>query len=365
MADANLLLRAQQATGNGNPFFNLIPDKITGSDKTVAKMVPKGGSKIVDVYNNMHWRYRSSTADLEVPQLTLTEYEVTESRILANWDNIISQFKDHSITDAYKQLYVGERTGFVYNVPWLFGAGSSLIDMNQTWDEYDSLKLFPTVTGSSKSDSKSSSKSGKLGMALNAYAFVKEMAAGASGGAAGADSVSWFKNTAKRSIEVSFPLFNTVSPQQTYINYCFVLLLSFQNLMTRTSFFTFRPPKIYQVSTSNYGGIYMPVAYLGNINIQSIGTTRILKEFSDVNSSIHSQGLMVPEAYKVSFTIKEALPLSTNIYAATFGAKQVEVIEKGVISNVTKPVAEAAKTVVGAVESGLGTAGKFISDLFK
>ena len=84
---------------------------------------------------------------------------------------------------------------------------------------------------------------------------------------------------------------------------------------------TFIPPKIYTVDTVALGGVYMAAAYVSQLKIDSIGTTRRMSDFFGFGSS----EILIPEAYKVSITFTDLVSQSSNIFAGTMGGAKIEV----------------------------------------
>ena len=100
-------------------------------------------------------------------------------------------------------------------------------------------------------------------------------------------------------------------------------MITFQNLKTRTSFLTYVPPCLYTIKTDGcVGGFNWPVAIVSNLEIESIGTTRVINEFVEAN-------VLIPEAYKVSITFRQLLPTSSNIFLGSMGGETVDVIGTG------------------------------------
>lgn len=111
-------------------------------------------------------------------------------------------------------------------------------------------------------------------------------------------------------ITIRFPLFNTVkrsekTPYQQ--NYELLWLLAYQNKTFKTSFGRSKPPKIYSVTVP--GVINMPYAFISNLSIDFIGTTRNM-QVDIANKSVKTP---VPEAYNVSITVKSLLSDYANL----------------------------------------------------
>jgi hypothetical protein len=266
----------------------------------------------IDVVNKFRWS--NSVSDrTEVPSITLKEYELAYGTWFANLVRVaqgISDFATAGTLDPYVPLYsvtdADNGTGFYYRLPYLLGDGAKIRNIENTWSEFRGGidNMFD--------------KSGDGGF-LNSVGQLAGWALGGTAPGVGFEDIYEFKNTNLESITVTFPLYNTVSLQEAKLNFDFVNLITFQNLKTRTSVLTFVPPKIYTVSTANcLGGLYWPVAVISNVSIESIGTTRELREFG-------STPLLIPEAYKVSLTIRQLLPNSSNIFEGAIGGKKVNV----------------------------------------
>ena len=118
----------------------------------------------------------------------------------------------------------------------------------------------------------------------------------------------YFAGVNGRQETVTFPLVNTVkrtnhSPIQQ--NYELLWLLAFQNRAYKTSFSRTPPPKIYSVTLP--GQFSMPYAFISNMSVNFIGTTRNTKVYvpsgsgeGNITSKLISTP--VPDAYQVSLT---------------------------------------------------------------
>jgi hypothetical protein len=130
-----------------------------------------------------------------------------------------------------------------------------------------------------------------------------------------------FDNTARQTLPISFPLYNTGDIEDIYANLSFINVFSYQNLKNRTSVMTYLPPKIYTIDAKSIGGIYMPVAYVSDFKVESIGTTRRISELKKFGID----DALIPEAYKVTISFTELLPQSANIFMGALGGDKVEV----------------------------------------
>jgi hypothetical protein len=274
-----------------------------------------GGSSgnIYDVWKDGDWKLTGNTA--EVPCIRLKEHSLDFGRTTANILNLIktagnalNNSQEGKSIDPYMIMYATTITGNSYQFPYLKNSGTIRGAIRNSWSE----------------------DSGGAGALVGALSeFAKPLGDIISPGW-GIEPVKKYDNTAARTIEFSFPLYNTRSWEKANWHYDFITKFSIQNLKTRTSFLTFTPPKIYEVEMDAEGGIAMPAAY-ASIDVQSIGTLR----------QIYDRGQaprLVPEAYKVVITLTELLPQSSNIMQGEIGGKKVQVVGAiSAISRLAKP----------------------------
>lgn len=294
---------------------------------STTELVPK--RKVIDVLNEFKWKNNSRGTD-EVPAILLKEYELAYSMWAANFARVVQAFSDWSASgtiDPYLALYFVKNrngTGFNYNLPYLLDNGSKIRNIRNEWGVFDK-NLMSAAANFLGGDSKSGGLAGDVGKIAGA---VVGTAAGFASPGIGAEDVYEYKNTALEEITVTFPLYNTGTTKEALDNYAFVNLITFQNLKTRTSFLTYIPPKLYTVTMNNncQGGLYWPVAVITDLSIESIGTVRELRE-------LNGSPLLIPEAYKVSITLRQLLPNSSNIFEGAIGGRKVEVLSEFVLNN--------------------------------
>jgi len=308
-----------------SPFF-------TAGETTFGKQLKlTNKTPIVDVYSKLPWRAQNgpNPAELEIPYILMTEYEIKISGLLANINTMLDELKSKGADfykDIYKKLYVADQTHFIYKIPWLIAQGTTLMSSNNKWSDENTSNPFSGLGAMISNLTGGNNKNGKSSKVQSAAAGLTSLGAdlvkGSVGGINGLDSVSYYDSSTKRSVDISFPLYNTLDHKSAFENYNFVLLLTFQNTMTRTSLVTHIPPKIYEVRTGGIGGVFMTAAYISNLNITNIGTTRLLNatEFGHVSSPI-----LIPEAYKISFTLTDLLPPSTQLLAEANGGSAANV----------------------------------------
>jgi len=276
------------------------------------KAVPTTTNGVIDVFNTLPWKLTHQND--EVPSIVLEEYELTYGRLTSSLlklaQNVSGALTSKSLGDPYQILYSGKPTGFKYNLPYIV-PGQIRGGISNTYGaDTDSVtgkltEWFPKISGF--------------------LSTVAEVGAGMSesGVQFGLEELQKFTGTQPRTINVNFVLYNTVDLETANNNYSFVSLLQFQNLKTRTSFMTQKPPCIYMVSSNAEGGVYMPAAYM-SVNVEGLGTLRSISEFSSIAGSVSER--LMPEAYSVKLSITELIPQSSNIMMGELGDKRVQVI---------------------------------------
>lgn len=322
-------------------YFNLSQDTF-GAFK-FPKVTPIESN--VDIFNNHYWRNNKNPgSNYETPSILLTEYTLkfgnTVSSVIRAFQNV-SQLTEQGVRDAtglgsneyldpYQTLYYGDATGFTYVLPYLIKDGDSIRGTTKnTWTKITGL-------GGIANDLEKNLKEGGgdiSKLVSEAITLGKGVAGGLEGSVSGfgLEEIYKFGDTGRKSIKISFPLYNTFDVKSAFDNLSFVSLFGLQNLKLRTTWLTYLPPKIYKIDGVGIGNLYMPAAYVSSYNITSIGTTRRLDNYGLDGYG----GVLVPEAYKVDITFTELVPESTNIMAGSLGGEKVGVISN---NNITPPI---------------------------
>ena len=314
-----------------NNLYSIYQDQLTIAGATfnypVIKPSVKGGH--IDILSKYKWKNDGSVD--EVPYVTLSEYTLNygiwTSNVLRLLNNLnVAKGAGVAGTDPYGTLYLGQATKFTYAFPFLVKPGNSVMGggVNNTWNEINPIAnmfgAIPFLGGAAKQGWESVENSfNSIGNGLGQGAAT----------GFGAEKVFNFSDTKRRRITISFPLYNTIDITSAIDNFNFVNLFALQNVKTRTSWLTYIPPKLYTVDSFSMGGIYMPVAYVANFDVFSIGTTRRIKDYSSNSDTVAAgqDGILIPEAYKVEITLEELIPQSSNIMVGTLGGQKTYVIK--------------------------------------
>jgi hypothetical protein len=291
---------------------------------TYSKAKPTSG--LINVLKDFPWKISGNTE--EVPSIFVTEYELTWGQTVTNIQRameLYDNFKSGKF-DPYSAMYTGNKTGFTYIFPQLIKNNDSLRSVSNSWSDKGDTMMNNITQGIAKA---ADGIAGALPSALGSIPIVGGLAKGTYNAVLGqnvgsnilprmgAEEVKLYSNTAPTTLTINFPLYNTIDTASAYRNYSLVTLLTFQNLKTRTSFMSYIPPKIYRIENTYKGGIFIPVAFISKLDIKSIGTTRVLKEYGDI---------LIPEGYSISITFQELISQSTNIFEGTMGGDKIEVV---------------------------------------
>ena len=269
----------------------------------------------IDILNKFRWKTNDGLTD-EVPYIILMEYDLPYGLWTSRLSNIFSSIKSSLYSgdaDPYIKLYTGTATGFSYVLPYLLKNGDSIrgSGIRNSWKEVDI----------SQSVSKIPAIGRDLANAGKAIGDVMQVVGETFTPGYGAEKIMNYSNTERKSITITFPLYNTLDEQEAINNFDFVNLFAIQNLKTRTSWLTYTPPKLYVVEGIGLGSLYMPACYVSNYDFKAIGTTRYVSGYGQGGKSY-----LIPEAYKVSITLTELVAESSNIMWGALGGPKVQLI---------------------------------------
>lgn len=136
-----------------------------------------------------------------------------------------------------------------------------------------------------------------------------------------------------KSYNISIPLLNTVSVEDTYRNWQLLFLLIYQNLPNRVNRSVILPPKIYEARIP--GVWYSRYAYISDISVSMLGARREMRfeNTSDLNGGMDSINTIVPDAYKLDLTVTELISESQNyMFESIMRDAKVTISEKGTTS---------------------------------
>ena len=335
-------------------------------------LVPKyGNSYDVNVYSEYPWTV-SDDARNYIPKLLLTEYKLTYAselnafqrsikgffqnlfvttgaaaanatggsvgfnnrRVIAENDDMLTGIGDDSDSSLtpYRGLYTAEKTGWGYVLPYL-GAGN-MIDINNTFEPSDAAKRLGITSAFDALGLKGAS-------ITEAGGKLSTISIGAVAGALTAETPLSFTKTSTENIKVEFYLLNTIKPEDIRKNYEFCYLFTYQNLPNRRAINILDSPPLYRATVIGYKTL--PVCYIKDIKIENVGAVRLIdigstsntkEAFNSVlrNTEANSSTVkMIPEAYKISFSLQSAFVNSQNMFV--FAANPQGVVTTAMLTN--------------------------------
>jgi len=352
MANLYTVQSKVESAGNGLNYVNFTVN-------------PAAGGGIINILNDFKWT--TGGQNDEVPYLLLQELQLNFGQVIQNLTGTLNSAAQTFATDArnagktfanniaknadpndpYSQIYSATPTGFRYVFPHLIKDGDSIKGHTiNNWKRNNIASTAGDVVGGAIKTGAGFFGEGVEQGARDIVNTIGKFAGNELVGSGfGLEDIVTYSSTAPKHIEISFPLYNTFTEADARRNFDFVNLFGLQNLKTRSSFATFLPPKIYVIESPGQGGIYMPAAFVKRFDVKSIGTTRFMNtgqyavdasnyqylvnsqtNTSSVASAGPSNGILIPEAYKVSITFEEMVPQSANIMWGSLGGQKISVI---------------------------------------
>jgi hypothetical protein len=312
-----------------------------------SKARPAGGSSLINVLKAFPWKISGDTD--EVPSIMVKEYELTWGQTITNIQRamkLAAEISGSENIDPYYTMYTGTPTGFNYVFPHLIKNNDTLRSISNSWSEKADTTMKGVTEGLMKLGDGVAGSLNPLQYLPGIGGAVKDVQDATIGKnlvsnlftGVGAEEVKKFSGTGAETLTISFPLYNTIDTSSAYKNYSLVTLLTFQNLKTRTTFMSYVPPKLYKVENVYQGGIYMPISFISKLDIKSIGTTRVLKEYGNI---------LIPEGYNISITFQSLLSQSSNIFEGTMGGSKIEVMsEESILGSDIKTTLENSRAIL-------------------
>ena len=312
-----------------NQLFTKVQQTAGGSPGSLADIyIPPGGYGYVNVVKDYPWTV-SEQAKTTIGRVILREFQVLESTIkrqalfyingletfAGQGDQAYTGQGNRDFLAAYKQLFPKDKpTGFVYDMPYFSEINFEV--NSPEWQALDTLeqiaKTGPDVATGLASLFKDVPGLGSAvtGITEAATKFYNVAGAGAMAGISTVypkvgimDRPRLWETHYPRSIIVTFPLYNTLAPDDWKKNRLLCELLVNQNLYNKRDFITSVPPVFYEVLV--LGQHYSYASCVTNITVYNRGNVRILK---------NDEGFIcnVPDVYEISITLTDMVIPSKN-----------------------------------------------------
>lgn len=376
-------------------------------------LVPTGeGSYDVDVYTEYPWTV-SDDARNYIPKILLTEYKLEYASELNAFNKMIAGTVENAVfafaglaatagisipgkpkevniksklisgetetendmlngigdpnddsLNPYKDLYTTKKTGWGYILPYL-GAGN-MTDIKNDFTQADYKARFiapfgPLFEALTPSNMSSGAKGKGSKSILATLPAASNIAVAGAAGAIKAEVPLSFTGTSTENIKVEFYLLNTIKPEDIRKNYEFCYLLTYQNLPNRRAINVLDSPPLYRATVIGYKTL--PVCYMNELKIENVGAVRLINigETSVKNEAANSvlRGAeansntvkMIPEAYKISFTLQSVFMNSQNMFV--FAANPEGIITTSVATAAAPTNLEQVNTFIGKISSRL------------
>ena len=362
-----------------------------------------------DIVEDFAWALNISNAvKKSIPKIGLTEYKQTSSGQMQALKLYIQQQNDYNILDnslnplnlvgaiqtsmfgsttvlpaslagynsdnpgsftsdsPYSGLYNGKKTGFVYHLPYLNPQGLS--PTSGKWDKIDGKDAMG-IASKGFTSSKTSIGTIEKGMiaavkaaspigldqTVQDYDNLVDVQQQFNNPGTAKETIKIFTpNDTGDTVTTTFHLFNTENKQNIIDNWNFLFTLTYQNLPNRKSLARMDPPSLYVMEIPGFKRF--PVAVISDMKVVNVGTTRLIDITTGeiaTNNNTSTNIKIIPEAYKVTITIKSLLMDSQNLFYYVKDGKagvDINVIEDKATE------AEAPEGSYGGIRNGLGAA---------
>ncbi len=250
---------------------------------------------------------------------TIGKYQNNATNFIQNAGSSNILNSTQKVLDVYQGLYITEATGWNYKIPYF-------------QDRHTALD---------NSFSESNEFIGQGALSLGAADMVgglRDVAEGAAGAINIMEPGTYierpkfyqFPSDGER-FSVKFPLLNTGHATYADVirNWQVVFLLIYQNRPSRFTRDLIEPPVIYELELP--GQKYMPFAYITNLEVQFLGSRRIMQiPYKDLNG-INTITTIIPDGYLIDITFQGLVGDSRNFdYASLNTSIDITVQENGI-----------------------------------
>jgi len=208
----------------------------------------------------------------------------------------------NSVLDPYNGLYIIEPTGWQYNLPYFTNTNNELGNQFGT-----DMGVVGKMFG--------------INDAVQGFGDLVESAAGLANltqpGTYIEKAQFYQFQPQGDTINLTFPLFNTMTYNDVIRNWQLIYLLIYQNRPNRRTRDLIDPAPLYEVSIP--GVKYTPYAYISNLSVEFMGARRTM------TLSINNVGdiqTIIPDAYRVSITLQSLVMETKNFLYASLTEKQ-------------------------------------------
>jgi len=323
----------------GSTFKTSIDSKLSEfapSGNQTPTLEPNGeGGGCIDVINSYRWTATElgPAALAEIPLIYMREFRSTRSGTdLIQQGIVASQIGGTKARDPYDGLYsFDDPTGFIYLFPFFT---NTYYDLNNTFKSVDPLESAKAMVAGGTAVAKAmgglaKAKSGVLravgnaakgaetalnygsaaGGAAEAAATIRNKLKGFAGGVGKLDEPMIWSDTSPRTTSFTFYLLNTYSVEDIKKNWELTYILRYQNTMNKLTLIQALPPCFYEVMIP--GQHYARGAFMSNLKIDSVGSTRMFKA-GDIGLSM-ANTVHIPDAWAITISLTDFIKPSQNM----------------------------------------------------
>jgi hypothetical protein len=344
------------STGSGH--YDSVKELLEG---TAGQNLKRVDGFVVDVVKEYPWTL-SKNQDLlnEVPYAILVEFAVDESTIqqqISYYGTAVATAAEGTTNPLapYEKLFPRNTTGNVYSFPYFSDINFQI--NTPPWQSLDTLEQ-----GQKFAEGLGGLTFGEDG--AKAVSRIIEGVKLTAGGALAAtyprvgimDRPKLWSSHDFRTIEIKFPLFNTVGPKDWLKNRDLCWQLVNQNLFAKRDFITGIPPVYYEILIP--GQHYSYAASVTNITIYNRGNMRTLLD-NDGGPTI------VPDVYEVNITLQDLVMPSQNLFQS-IRQKQKDITINNLKNSARSSgkngseepfISTAANAIVGGLSTGVRKVG--------
>ena len=308
---ASQVTTAPASSGGANS--NGTQGSVNGRRTSIANAPNFDRTGLFDVVRSFPWTPSTKNNRNDIPEIILYEHRNNESAILRNimfYANGLAGLVagNAGTLDVYKEIFPDNPTGNTYYLPYFTKSYMEL--SSPPWEQLDDISTSIDQLAKSAADAAGAvgldGVSQGIAAARSIGGFVKE---------AGMTALRWaypivgvydrpriFASHDERSINIQFPLYNTLNADDWKMNRDLIYKFMVQSLYRKSSFITGYPPVFYRVLVP--GQYFSFASCVTDFSVQNLGNVRKMYGFN------------VPDAFQVSLTLREMCMPSANQFRA-------------------------------------------------
>ena len=213
-----------------------------------------------------------------------------------------------NLLEVYKEIFPDNPTGNTYYLPYFTKSYMEL--SSPPWEQLDDISTSIEQLAKSAADA-----AGAVGLDGVSQGIAAARSIGGFAKEVGMTALRWaypivgvydrpriFASHDERSVNIQFPLYNTLNADDWKMNRDLIYKFMVQSLYTKNSFITGYPPVFYRVLVP--GQYFSFASCVTDFSVQNLGNVRKMYGFN------------VPDAFQVSLTLREMCMPSANQFRA-------------------------------------------------